>query len=151
MKKFLVPVESISELMTRSPETYAKIIELLEQGHGPGGVAVLTGTHIQTVRVCREMAAGSIHAGIRKMGFDLVEAAQRAAERLVDEIDEIPIEKLPGALAILLDKSLLINGQPTQRMEIEHTKVIPREQLLKMFDSLTKKAEGIEIKRDGNS
>lgn len=140
-----VPAESICELMTRSPETYAKIIEFLEQGHSPGGVAALTGTHIQTVRVCREMAAGAIHATIRKMGYDITEAAQKAASRLAEEIDRMPLEKLPAALAILLDKSLILNGQATARLEIEHSRVPSREQLMQMFDKLAQKADAREI------
>jgi hypothetical protein len=146
-KSLAPPAESLSSLMTRAPELYDSVSSLLQEGYSPGGVAALTGVHVQTVRAVRELVQGAIHAAIRKMGYDLVEAAQKAAARLVDEIDQVPVEKLPQALAILLDKSLLLNGAPTQRVSIEHTKVLSREQLLAMYDSLGKKAKGVEVER----
>jgi hypothetical protein len=85
------------------------------------------------------------------MGYDLVEAAQRAAERLVNEIDAMPLEKLPSALAILLDKSLLIHGQPTVRVEVGHVKAPDRAKLLEMYEALHKRAKAVEIEGNGSS
>jgi hypothetical protein len=140
-KSLAIAPESIAALTARSPERYARIVELLEAGHSPGGVAALMNVNIATVRAVRELVGGAIHTAIRKLGYDLTEAAQRAAERLVNEIDRVPIDKLPQALAILLDKSLLIAGAPTQRVAVERAKVLSPEQLREMFDRLEKGRE----------
>jgi hypothetical protein len=128
---------SIAALMERSPETYAKCVKFIEEGHSPGGVAALCGVSIATVRKIRSIIGEpAIHAGIRSVGRNLVEAAQAMSERLVEEGDEIPIHLLPQALAVTVDRASLLSGGVTQR--IEHKNVPTPEDLLAMFDALPK-------------
>jgi hypothetical protein len=151
-KSLMPPAESVAVLAERDPALYSKITELLEAGHSPGGVAALTNTNIQTIRARREVCSGAIHAAIRRMGYDLVEASQKAASRLADEIDQVPISKLPQALSVLLDKVALISGLPTSRVEVGHAKPLDREALLRMYDALVaKRADAIEITRGNGS
>lgn len=151
MKKSLAPpAESLSSLMTRAPELYDRVSQLLEEGHSPAGVSALTGVDIRTVRLVRETIADAIHAAIRKTGYDLIETIQRFSERLLAEADRIPAEKLPQALALLLDKSLLLNGAPTSRVEFAHVKAPSRERLLEMYRELSKKADAVEVTRNGD-
>jgi hypothetical protein len=78
----------------------------------------------------------AIHAGIRSVGRNLVEAAQAMSERLVEEGNEIPIHLLPQALAVIVDRAQLLVGAPTAR--IEHKSVPSPEDLQAMFDALPK-------------
>jgi hypothetical protein len=127
--------ESIPEFMERDPNAYAKCVELLEAGHSPGGAAALCRIPIQLARKIRNlMGESAISAGIRQVARNLTEASQLMSERLVDEADQIPINALPNALGIVVDRTSLLVGQPTVR--IEHKNVPSPEDLRKMFDAL---------------
>jgi hypothetical protein len=149
MKKSLVPVESLSELMQRDPAVYEKCTEYLSQGNSVTGTSALTGVASGTVRAIREVLGDAVvHAGIRRAGANITEAVSILSERLIEEASALPVDKIPGALGVLIDRALLINGGPTVR--VEHTKVLSREELLRMYDSLIKKADAREINRVGN-
>jgi hypothetical protein len=128
---------SIAALMERSPETYAGCVKFIEEGHSPGGIAALCGVSIATVRKIRNIIGkAAIHAGIRSVGRNLVEAAQAMSERLIEENGEIPIAQLPTALGVIVDRASLLSGGVTAR--IEHKNVPTPEDLQKMFDALPK-------------
>jgi len=131
------PEESVAIFMERSPELYARIVGLLEEGHSPAGVAALAQVPLAIVRKIRNLLGESaIAAGIRATARNLTEASQLMSERLIDEFDQIPISTLPNALGVIVDRTSLLVGQPTVR--IEHRNVPTPQQLREMFDSLPK-------------
>jgi hypothetical protein len=131
------PEESVAVLMERDPEAYARIVQFLEEGHSPAGVAALTRVPLASVRKIRNLLGESaIHAGIRQVARNLTEASQLMSERLVDESGEIPIHALPAALGVIIDHASLLAGNPTAR--IEHRSVPTPEDLQKMFNDLPK-------------
>jgi hypothetical protein len=137
------PEESIALFMERNPAAYAKIVEFLEAGHSPAGAAALTRTPLATVRKIRNLLGEvAIAAGIRATARNLTEASQLMSERLIDEFDQIPISTLPNALGVIVDRTSLLVGQPTVR--IEHRSVPSPEDLKAMFDALPK-ANAVDV------
>ena len=53
-----------------------------------------------------------------------MQAAARMGQRLVEEVADLPVGQLPLAIAILTDKALALNDQPTNvtehRLRISH-------------------------------
>jgi hypothetical protein len=132
--------------MERNPAAYAKIVEFLEAGHSPAGAAALTRTPLATVRKIRNLLGEvAIAAGIRATARNLTEASQLMSERLIDEVDQIPINVLPNALGVIVDRASLLSGNPSVR--IEHTHVLTPEELRKMFDALPK-AKAIDVSKE---
>jgi hypothetical protein len=131
------PEESVAVLMERDPEAYSRIVKFLEQGLSPAGVAALTRVPLALVRKVRNLLGEvAIHAGIRQVARNLTEASQLMSERLVNEAGEIPIGSLPSALGVIVDRTLLMSGSPTAR--VEHRSVPTPEDLQKMFNELPK-------------
>ena len=124
--------------MDRYPESYAKIVKFLEEGHSPAGTAALCRAPLSTVRQIRAILGESaIMAGIRGLGRNLLEASQNMSERLANESGEIPIHLLPGALAATVDRALLVHGNPTAIIGHTQAKDVPTpEQLAAMFAAL---------------
>ena len=53
----------------------------------------------------------------KDLSLKLQQFQRLSADRLIDEIDEIDINKLPIALGIIIDKQQLIDGEATTRVE----------------------------------
>jgi SRSO17 transposase len=55
---------------------------------------------------------------------NLMQAAAKMGQRLVEEVGDLPVGQLPLAIAILTDKALALNDQPTNvtehRLRISH-------------------------------
>ena len=78
-----------------------------------------------------------LHADIRYVGRNFVEASQDMIERLVNEAHEIPIHLLPGALGTIVDRASLLHGNPTAIIQHARAKDVPTpEQLAEMFNAL---------------
>jgi hypothetical protein len=108
-------------LMEARPETYQKCVDLLESGISPGGAAALC--HISTAlarKIRNILGTDALHAAIRAAGRNMIESAQLLSERMVNESHKIPITQVPNALGMMVDKSLLVTGAPTQRIEVAH-------------------------------
>jgi hypothetical protein len=76
---------------------------------------------------------------------NLTDFASRGIERMGKDLPLMHIDKLPLAVAIVIDKVQLLQGQATAR--IETTKGISQEQLIAMLESM-KKAEAKEIETE---
>ena len=140
--------ESVAVFMERDPAGYAKIVEFVEQGHSPAGVAALARVPLATVRKIRNLLGESaIHAGIRQVARNLVEASQNMSERLVNESAEIPIQLLPNALGTVIDRASLLSGGVTARAEHRRKDVPTPEQLQELFNALPK-AKAIDVQHE---
>ena len=116
----LTATESIALFMENSPAHYARIVELLEQGHSPAGAAALVRVPLALVRKVRNLLGpDALHAAIIRSGRNLIESGQLLSERLANEAPaKIPIENVHSALSVVIDKSQLLVGAPT--MSLEH-------------------------------
>jgi hypothetical protein len=122
-------------LMEAHPELYQKCVDYLESGMSPGGAAALCHISVGLARKIRNLLGPqALHAAIRQAGRNMIESAQLLSERMVNEGHKIPIHLVPNAVGMMVDKSLLVTGEATQRIEVQH--VPTPEELKKMFDAL---------------
>jgi len=108
------------------PEKRAKIEEMLKAGEGIVSTARAVGSSEHTVSAIRNDLTKGVDVNAWKKGHsqNLMAAAQRMGERLLTEIDNISPAQLPLAIAIITDKALALNDQPTtvteHRLRISH-------------------------------
>lgn len=108
------------------PEKKAKIEEMLKAGEGIVSTARAVGSSEHTVTAIRNDLTKGVDVNAWKKGHsqNLMIAAQRMGERLLNEIDNLSPSQLPLAIAIVTDKALALNDQPTSvtehRLRISH-------------------------------
>jgi hypothetical protein len=129
-----VHVESAKDLMVTQPDVYASIVKLLSEGHSPGKISRLTSIDTDTVRRIRSQHPEVLEALKASVLSKVQEGALTAAERLLESIDEISVDKLALSLGILIDKAQLLAGEATSRHEV--TSVPSREDLAKALAAL---------------
>jgi hypothetical protein len=122
------------QLMDESPEAYTGIIAKLADGESNKSLAGATGLPIQLIRRIRELHPAAIEAGKRAVHSRLEEALHSVVDRLVDNVDKLPITQLAVNAAILVDKTQLLSGNATSR--VEHVKPPTKEDLDAFYNSL---------------
>jgi hypothetical protein len=130
------------------PEKYEQILHMLADGYSPALINKYVGVGEEVIRRIRQMHPQSI-AKIKEQILDnLMEASQVMSERLAREAKLIETKALPAALAAVIDKAQLLSGGVTQRTETK--RVVTREELQQLFDSLPRAAaKVIEDRKDG--
>lgn len=109
-----------------APEKRAEIERLLKAGEGIVSIARTVGSSEHTVSAIRNELTKGVDVNAWKKGHsqNLMAAAQRMGERLLSEVDNISPSQLPLAIAIITDKALALNDQPTtvteHRLRISH-------------------------------
>lgn len=98
-------------------EKYQAIASALAEGMGVRQIARAFHVHTQTVRAVRMREAEPIANEKQATAKLLRRFARMGAERLIEEIDEIHVDKLPLAIAIATDKAQLLDGEATARLE----------------------------------
>lgn len=96
---------------------YDAIVAALGEGLGVRAIARALGVHTMTVRAVREREGEAVADEKMRTASKLRQFARMGAERLVEEVDDIPIDKLPLAVAIAVDKAQLLHGEATERIE----------------------------------
>lgn len=132
----------------RMPEKYRSCLQMLADGWSPHLIDLWIGIGQDVIRRIRQMHPASI-AKIKENVLDnLLEASQVMAERLAREAHQLPTERLPNALAAVIDKAQLLSGGVTQRTETK--RAVTQEELQALFESLprAKALEAIEDKQD---
>jgi hypothetical protein len=131
-------------LMESRPTIYRAIVDGLGQGLGVRQlcrayrvshhtVAAVMGRESQAVATVKERTVSVL----RTFG-------RLAADRLLDEVDQIPIQSLPIALGIAVEKAELLSGGATSR--IEHAESGPtHEDYLRMISGKVIEAEVVPI------
>jgi hypothetical protein len=127
-------------LMESRPTIYRAIVDGLGQGLGVRQLcrAYRVSHHTVAAVMARESAAV---ATLKERTVSVLRTFGRlAADRLLDEVDQIPIQSLPIALGIAVEKAELLAGGATSR--IEHTESGPtHEDYLRMISGKVIEAE----------
>ena len=124
-------------------------IELLASGMTPASVRSKLKLNIDVVRRIRDEHPECMAALKNNVAKTLGEASQVLAQRLLNSAEKIPIEKVPAALSMAIDKYQLLSGGVTQRTE--HRNIATPEDLEAMFNALPQaKATVIESKEAPN-
>ena len=100
-------------VLKRTPAKYAQVVQAMAEGFSVRGTARAMGMHQATVAAIRDRAGESIDAVKKHTARTLSRFCQIAAERLLEESDDIAIDKLPIAMGIAAEKAELLGGRPT--------------------------------------
>ena len=134
---------AVEELIDRERELCREAVELLAAGKSAEAVAACTGIAVENVRTLSEFVPdyGVI---VRSTTVKNLRAANlRMSEIMAQQADKISADKLAFSMAITAEKSELLSGGLTQR--VEHRRVVTREELQALFESLPRaKAKVIE-------
>lgn len=122
------------QLMDESPEAYTGLIARMADGESNKTLVKLTGLPIGLIRKIRELHPAAIEAGKRAVHARLEEALHSVTERLVENVDKLPVTQLAVNAAILVDKTQLLSGNATSR--VEHVKPPTKEDLDAFYNSL---------------
>ena len=120
---------------------------MLADGCSPHLIDQWLGIGQDVIRLIRQMHPATIHKIKENVLDNLLEASQIMSERLAREAPSIPTDKLPNALAAVIDKAQLLSGGVTQRTETK--RVVTQEELQALFDALPR-AKTIEDKSDAD-
>jgi len=110
----------------RLPEALREQIkQLISEGHSQRDIQEKTGVSAHTVVGIRKSMPTLDEKGWKKNVVNkLRSVVSKGADRLNEEIDNIPITAMPISLGILIDKINVLNDQPTavieHRMRITH-------------------------------
>jgi hypothetical protein len=103
------------------------IEDSLKSGKGIVATAKEVGSSEHTVTAVRnDLSAGGLELNPWKKAHrnNLMQAAAKMGERLVQEVENIPVGSLPLAIAIITDKAMSLSDQPTtiteHRLKISH-------------------------------
>ena len=131
-------------LMESRPTIYRAIVDGLGQGLGVRQLcrAYRVSHHTVAAVMARESAAV---ATLKERTVSVLRTFGRlAADRLLDEVDQIPIQSLPIALGIAVEKAELLAGGATSR--IEHTESGPtHEDYIRMISGKVIEAEVVPV------
>lgn len=122
------------ELARNDPDTYARIATDLADGLPVTKIAKLRRAAPELVRFIRAMHPELAHAARSQLVANLEEASVAMAQRLVAEVTQLNLDKLPQALSTVLDKLALLTGGVTQRTE--HLSAPKPEDIKRMFEDL---------------
>jgi len=117
-----------------SRELVDATVAWLANGWSPMKISEATGLNIELIRQIRDEHPEAIANIKTTIALRLGETVQLLAERMLANIDRISPDKVPAALAQILDKYQLLSGGMTAR--VEHKNVASAEDLERMFKAL---------------
>jgi hypothetical protein len=127
---------SLSDLIEQNPDDYRSVVDLLSQGHSLQSVSAATGIDLAIVKAASwfipDYRAICKNATARNLALTNL----RLSEILAERTDSLPIDRVPFALAVSVEKSELLSGGITQRTETRQ--IVSREELQRLFDQLPK-------------
>jgi hypothetical protein len=126
----------IKTFATRNPARYASVVLALEEGQTVAQAGRSLRIDPNWVRFIRSMHPELAGKARRELVSNLEEAAWNLSKRLVDQGADIAIDRVPQALATVVEKLSLLTGGVTAR--IEHLEAPKPEDLKKMFEALPK-------------
>lgn len=125
---------SLADLIEQNPDAYRSVIDLLAQGHSIQSVANSTGVDPVVVNAASWFVPDYRAICKSATARNLALANLRMSEILAQRTDSLPVDRVPFALAVSVEKSQLLDGGVTQRTESRQ--VVSREELQKLFDQL---------------
>lgn len=105
------------EIVAKNRERYASIVRCLAEGIGIRATARAFGCSTHTVQAIRDREGLAIATEKKELSTTLGHFARMASERLVDELDRIPIAQLPVAMGIAIDKKAALDGEASAIVE----------------------------------
>lgn len=105
------------ELIARNRVRYAAIVRCLAEGIGIRATSRAFGVSTNTVSAIREREAGAIETEKKELSTLMGRFVRMSVERLIEEVDAIPIGQLSVSAGIISDKKALLDGDPTIRIE----------------------------------
>lgn len=104
-------------LFSHDPEKYKAVVAMLAAGRGIRAIKRACTVHHDTIHAVAKRERIAIDTLKQRIITDLETAVQVGAERVVDVIESMDGDKLPLALAVLIDKLQLLTGGATMRVE----------------------------------
>lgn len=110
------------------PEKVKEITDMLKEGQRHRDIAAKTGVSPTTVTAINKRNQQeqdfNVSAWKKNTSRLMAEIVTRGSERLLEEIDDIPLSSLPIAIAIMTDKHQQLQDAPTvvveHRLRIKH-------------------------------
>jgi hypothetical protein len=137
------PVYTGEMVRTTDPDRYDGIVRAIATGEGLGDIAERFSCSKHTILAIRRNHPELIKQAQYLLGRSFQEAATIAAEeakkRLLDNPDSIPFNQLMIGAGIATDKSLVLTGQATERIEV----VVRHDD--DEFDQIIKRAKKAEV------
>jgi hypothetical protein len=129
------------KLLADNPTRYGQVLEDLLDGEVPDSVATKRKVPKELVRFLSRLhpeidAALNAHT-VRSLQL----AVTHYSNRLLNEVDQMPIRDVPRTVATLTELLALITGNATARVEHTTSPPVSRERLLEMFNELKKGKE----------
>ena len=131
-------------LMESRPTIYRAIVDGLGQGLGVRQLCRAYRVSHHTVSAVMARESQAVATLKERTVATLRTFGRLAADRLLDEVDQIPIQSLPIALGIAVEKAELLAGGATSR--IEHTESGPtHEDYIRMISGKVIEAETVPV------
>jgi len=125
---------SLADLIEQNPDTYRSVVDLLSQGHSIQAVSNVTGVDLAIVKAASWFIPHYKQICKNATARNLALANLRMSEILAERTDSLPVDRVPFALAVGVEKAELLGGGITQRTETRQ--VVSREELQRLFDQL---------------
>jgi hypothetical protein len=132
----------------KRPEDYKLAVTFLAAGLGLLHIARLLKVHHMTVAAVREREGSSIDIEKERIRKNLRLAVGIASERLPDIMARLADGQVPISIAILLDKLALLDGEPTQRVEVTVKGHLTHEALAAQIEAFP--VDAIEVESTGS-
>jgi hypothetical protein len=127
---------SLSDLIEQKPDAHRAVVDLLSQGQSIQAVSGSTGVDFAVVKAASWFVPDYRIVCKNATARNLVLANLRMSEILAEHTDKLPIDRVPFAMAVGIEKGELLGGGVTQRTETRQ--VISREEIQRLFDQLPK-------------
>jgi hypothetical protein len=127
---------SLSDFIEQNPDAYRSVVDLLCQGHSIQNVSNSTGVDAVIVKAASWFVPDYRQICKNATARNLALANLRMSEILAERTDSLPVDRVPFALAVSVEKSELLSGGITQRTETRQ--IVSREELQRLFEQLPK-------------
>jgi hypothetical protein len=107
------------------PDVYRAVVKALGEGMGMRAITRAYGVSHHTVMAIRDREGLQIATIKQRTSRDLRAFASIASERLIEEMEHIPLQSLPVAIGIAIDKAQLLDGEVTSIIGKEEKRVTP--------------------------
>lgn len=121
-------------LFRQRPEVYRAIVTCLAEGIGVRATARALKVSTNTVAAVRAREGATVETQKKETVSQLRQFARLGAERLLDEVDKIPLQSLPIAIGIAVEKAELLDGGATAR--VEHVQAPGEKEFKQLLDML---------------
>lgn len=105
------------ERIARDRKLYQAIVRCLAEGVGIRATARAFGVATETVAGIRDREPALFAREKKELSQRMGHFVRMGVERLIEEVDQIPIGQLSVSVGVISDKKALLDGDPTVRVE----------------------------------